>query len=1148
MAPPTSSTPQIPVISTRRASMSVKPSGPTVATAASLAHGMRSALPSMRFSGGPDSGSGPGNATRSLESNDDGGSSSDESDDHGSRSSTGQRHGPAPPGRGGNGNGGGGGTGPLAERLADLLMSPTVSMVDPSLNVKTEAALVDAEMAAVKAAIAKLEREIRDTFTTRRIVTSSSTYFPDVSVPPSSSSPPGAATSTNGGSSSASPSSSNPAGSMSMAGSASGGGLGVTGNATDDMILRAKAELLKHKDRVALGVEEKKRAQEADVRALDEKVHATRQRFAENAQLMAAGPKYVSHFISFFGHIMHVEILSSSIVVVFTSRGFIEVWRLTGTPPAWSLSDHWPISAYHPRITCVAPMFPSQYEQTHLIQNRMHYLRPPDDMQPANTAAGGDGEGEDGESVEEGENGAGDDSLQDSDNGKPAEVGDWLDTGKEEDKQEEAGDQAAIDLKPAVPTLVLRTPSEPPSTTASPLAAAVPNIFPGSSRRSPPPPPPADDLVGQLTSATYDLGGDVAVSDEQAVRRTNYYAFMVAWLTGRSVTVGPTSVERALFLVGCANGEASVLELSVSTPAGLVSSGSAGAGADAAGAAGGTGTGPAVAVEVHARVLDRAMVSDAPITHATYFAAGHHALVGVQSRDSTLGATAPGAAPVTGAARLELAGFALPRLGRAAFRVPIAQVAESAAELMDEGRAGFGDEYTSAPTGARHGSGGYGSRSGSSVGLTDGPNGPSLPPLTALSADNIQLRVYVGLGEALVQMAFVSLPLITEATFFNTEDDNQPSHGGGGSPSPRPGGVGTKFGSTLQADDLIATSAQRRRLSSMMPGGGGTKSGGGAGGYLNDGGESLELTVVSAFSMRTAQASEDEDGGTDDDDDEYDDGRTGGRGNADSGSPPPAPPRKDAMDVTSVCGVTSPFTFKGYALVGCADASVRCISALDAADEVFYYLSDIATRGTRASMAVAAVAPSRDAQLAVATCADGTVSVLSIDRRLLLSEHRLLTGRSGAAAASSGGGAGSDAAASASGSGGFSSRRSTGASAAAAAATGGSSARLSAAMAAQDPANTRGSTSLHVPAGSTSTSAAAAAASTLAPSLSSGAGATAASSVSSPMAPRKLYCGGDLDQALYAIATGNEWSLVRASDLVRWLNDNDTKRQDYTVM
>ncbi|KAI9164431.1 hypothetical protein H9P43_008282 [Blastocladiella emersonii ATCC 22665] len=853
-------------------------------------------------------------------------------------------------GNSGGGEGGGGRRNSLAPHIMEMLERPTYDMSDTRVDARAESAALDADMAAVRATIGRLEREIRDTFTTRRVVTSSTAYFPDA---------PAAAAAGPGGAVPVVPP---------PAAFGGGGGNAAAGDATlgsgEDVVLRAKAELMRHRDRMANEEEER------------EQIQATRHRFQENASLIAAGPKYVYNFVSFFGDVMHVELVSVVMAIVFTSRGFIEVWKVD-VPNQWRLADHWQLGPHYPRVTVVTPLFLSRNEQAHLVQNRMHYLKPPDDAS-APMAAANDADDED-----EGD-----------------EYGESQTSESEADLASEAGD--------AVPATLAPKPSAMPAAPAASKATTPSHSLPPSSRPS----KTADDLVLQLTSTTYDMGGNVAVSDEQAVRRSNYYSFVVSWAGTRASSVGGCLVERPLFLVGCGNGEVSLVELTVAEDQ--------------------------VSGErsVRHRILDRAMVSVGPIVHATYFAPGHHAVVGVTTRDA-MGRLQP-----------ELVGFTVPTL-KPAFRSSLGALVAEARDMAGGGPA---------------------------ASATD-----SAIALSTLAADNVQLRLYLGVGDLFIQCVFDSLPLITEATFFNADAD---VNGGG-------------------ADGMPAVVVHE---------------------------DPPELVVAAAHSLRAHE--------TDDDDEDADNDAASSAGGSTSSLRRDLKAGvgafgEDLIEVSSICPITSPFTFRPYVLIGCYDASVRCLSANDPTEEIFYYNSDIAAKAARAAMTVTALCPSRDAQLALTTCADGTMSVLSIDRRVLLNEHRLLTSRGtsrslasaaavvgsgmlrGAGAVSNGALAGSNpnvsSAADGSGGGG---------------ASGGGASTLA-------PPGSRG-----VPGSSNLNS--------------GGGGGTGASSRGAAtggggVERRKIFVG-DLEHAWYAVAAGNEWSLLRAPDLIKWLDGTPISQQDYVIM
>ncbi|ORZ36315.1 hypothetical protein BCR44DRAFT_38602 [Catenaria anguillulae PL171] len=865
------------------------------------------------------------------------------------------------------------------------------------------------------------------------------------------------------------------------------------------MILRAKAELGRQRERVAWEAEEKSKGKESHQRMIEEMIQATKKRFVENSNLTSAGPKHVHHFHGFFGDIMHIEIVGTSLVIVFTSRGFIgpcspftdlsakdadtrtypsiEVWR-QDTLTSWKLVDYWHLAPYYPRVTVVTPLTPTPGELAHLMQNRIHYLKPPEELAPPKP-----------ESVPP--------------SPPPGNDGDAVD----EEEEEEEGD----DIAP-LPTSGLsgRSDMPPPAPSSISAAAAAAFTMSGGGGRRGPAPPPKDELVQMLTSATYDMGGIVAVSDEQAVRRANYFAFLLAWASSRSAAssaasmlgsnlaaaaspAGPAAVpmdggskagstskladmpqpskpmavpvqpqsgtqqqvlDRQLYLIGCANGEVSLLELTIDFSA-LVSS------ADASTpSASSSPTRP-----VRFRILDRAMISVAPILHAVYFAPGHHAAVVVHSRDAH------------GHLIAELVGYAVPRL-KPAFRVALADLVDSAREMADDGGGGSAhmqeenDPYT---FGGGGWNGGATQAAAQAAALTvpSSAKGSGALGLTALVADNVQLRMYLGVKDLLVQVAFASLPLITEATFFNTEEEAE-------------GGAGKRRASSASSDD------------------GAGKGGRGAGGGGDD--EMLELVVVAAHSVRARAADEDDDadvlgsevGGSITSNTMA--GAAGGLGGL-AGSVP-----EELVEISSLCPITSPYTFKPYLLLGCTDASIRCIPVDDPSQEIFYYSSDIALRGVSAPMTVAALCPFRDAQLALAVCVDGTTSVLSIDRRELLNEHRMLMGRGGVRNA---------------------------ASAAAAATTGAVRGSL---------ANATGSKVTVLPpigAGPEGASTNSSVPST--PGSPNGRSRAQSAAVhtrsGAGMVKRQVYVG-EPDQCLYAVAVANEWALVKVTDLVKWLDAN----------
>ncbi|KAJ3363035.1 hypothetical protein GGF32_004900 [Allomyces javanicus] len=803
----------------------------------------------------------------------------------------------------------------LHPRILDAVASrPTYDVGEPGVNVNLEMRMVDTDLADLRAAILKLERDVKETFVARRVATGAAALFPDAAALGGGAGGGGGAALGNAAYATAS------------TGGGGGGGSAAGNEYFDDLVLRAKMELALFKEAQAKEAEERARAREAHARKVEAEIQATREMFAENAALTLAGPKHQAHFLSFLGDVMHIEMLSPTMVIVFTSRGYLEIWKYEGIA-GWKLADHWPLAPHFPRITSVCPLAPTRQEQAHLQQNRMHYLN--------------------------------------------------------------------VHQHPTtVPAAASATATAPVTTGDDSRPSAV--LF-----NLPPDKKPVDELVERLTSATYDMGGILDVSDDQRQRTLHFYTYLTAWIAGKASTVGTAVLERPLFLVGCANGEASIVELTIAEERGANDK------------------------TVRHRILDRAMVSQKPIVHAAYFAPGHHVVVVVHNRDRA-GRLVP-----------DLVAYAVPRFVPMWTR-PVAAIHAAAVTLA--GCAPADADAAAASTDSW---------------THDGANG--IPRLSALAADNVHLRLYVGLGDLVVQLAYAQLPVITEATFFNQE------------------GI----------DDDVEVMA-------------------------NDDHDDKVLVVINAVSLNL-QEREDRDRARDEagsDDDAVSDAGTSMSASArtlDLGAG-----KNVSIEVSSITPFTNALTFKPYLLVGCYNASVRCLNADTSAsgsgaltEEVFYYSSDMSARGARTGVATGVLAPSRDVHLCLTAAADGTLTVLSMDRRALLHEHRLLACRAAKTVAplpARGNVAVSGAllhvpsAAAAGGEVGNSTHR--------LAAPGGFAPLSSTANLHEGTGGEQGGGIMRVGAG---------------------------------VLDRRLLFVADPDMHAYAVASGNEWTLLRATDLVRWL-------------
>ncbi|KNC97315.1 uncharacterized protein SPPG_07244 [Spizellomyces punctatus DAOM BR117] len=98
-----------------------------------------------------------------------------------------------------------------------------------------------------------------------------------------------------------------------------------------EMIARAKDELLRRSGQKKK-MEEQQANQKLDYEELlRNKTAETRRKFRQKESLLAAGPKFLNHFSSTNGDILHVHILAERLYVAFAANNYLEFWELPST-------------------------------------------------------------------------------------------------------------------------------------------------------------------------------------------------------------------------------------------------------------------------------------------------------------------------------------------------------------------------------------------------------------------------------------------------------------------------------------------------------------------------------------------------------------------------------------------------------------------------------------------------------------------------------------------------------------------------------------------------------------------------------------------------------------------------------------------------
>ncbi|KAL7752338.1 hypothetical protein RI367_002384 [Sorochytrium milnesiophthora] len=734
----------------------------------------------------------------------------------------------------------------LNPQQGELIKATKVDIHNRDIDAPAELEASLSHLGTLKLHIERLEHEIRESFQTRKQSTLPSVYFPATDLSASAGSEPAAS-----GAAFA-------AYKDSVSGTGGGGGPDVglfnffsTQDTTDDLVRRARNELMVTKSRALMDQEQRNRAVNDSERKRNAEIAKAKKTFADNAALAAAGPTYRYNFMTTGGSAVYIERVDSTDMMVFNSKGQIEVWH---EPPSsknkrgeqgqqlFQLQDLLFLGVNFPRVVSVTKLSPNANENTHMTHHRQHYC---DEIDSARHTAA---------------------ELQQRSQAQTAAS-----------PYGGRGSPFETHVEPA------GLGSPPMSSSPLSSAQALDDPEHGS----------MGDVAGvdDLSSTTYDLGGQVPVADEEKIKAYNYYNFLGRWINAQNTNniAGTVVTRRQSYLVGCINGDACVLDLAITEDR----------------ASGEKSYVPTV--------RSRTLLSLSPVLHAAYFAAGHHVAVLVQSRNNS------------GKTEHNLIGYKIPGMEEE-WRL-------SLVHLLDRAKAA--KHITSADLAASH---------------------------YCLEADNIKMALYLSIGHVVFQLRFDQLPILSANTFFNqaTEHPTMP--------------LGQK-----------------------------------------------QLTLVVTAMLSTLQHDEppepndpDEGKPTDEDDD---DGisqhhsrsslASATAGTA-TGSRRPSSSRGSIKDgdrvtflsseISDVCSVT-PFTsassFKSYLLIGCMDSSLRCISVEPDAfgDEIFYYSSDYTPAGYRLPVTGQVLIMNGDVQLAIGLGSDGALSILSIDRRALLSETRVLHGR-----------------------------------------------------------------------------------------------------------------------------------------------------------
>jgi hypothetical protein len=224
----------------------------------------------------------------------------------------------------------------------------------------------------------------------------------------------------------------------------------------------------------------------------------------------------------------------------------------------------------------------------------------------------------------------------------------------------------------------------------------------------------------KLHNDDYDFGGTVPVTREVSVRKVNYYSYLISWISSKVTLVGGAEVEKPMFLVGLSNGEVLTVELIVSERRGK----------------------SAEKAVVH-RIRSRRMVSKTAIVQATYFAAGHHAVISTMQTDQV------------GQLKPYLVLCTVPHL-KEVLRTPTLQILE---ELSEDLAKNFAGNFNMDALASRH--------------------------INSMVADNINLVLFISLGDFLIKLKFVELPAIDEAIYFNQDAGEEAENSAVGAEDPQ---------------------------------------------------------------------------------------------------------------------------------------------------------------------------------------------------------------------------------------------------------------------------------------------------------------------------------------------------------------------------
>ncbi|KNE70871.1 hypothetical protein AMAG_14973 [Allomyces macrogynus ATCC 38327] len=138
------------------------------------------------------------------------------------------------------------GSSALHPRILDAVASrPTYDVSEPGVNVNLEMRMVDTDLADLRAAILKLERDVKETFVARRVATGAAALFPDAAAL--------------GGGAGGGAAMGNAAYATASTAGSGGGGSAAGNEYFDDLVLRAKMELALFKEAQAKEAEERVR-------------------------------------------------------------------------------------------------------------------------------------------------------------------------------------------------------------------------------------------------------------------------------------------------------------------------------------------------------------------------------------------------------------------------------------------------------------------------------------------------------------------------------------------------------------------------------------------------------------------------------------------------------------------------------------------------------------------------------------------------------------------------------------------------------------------------------------------------------------------------------------------------------------------------